>query len=36
MTALAGIISDENLPEVLTAVGAVIAAIGGITLWRMK
>ena len=30
------LITADNLPEVLTAVGAVIAAVGGVTLYRVQ
>lgn len=30
------LLTPENLPEVLTAVAGVIAAIGGITWWRVR
>ena len=30
------LITPENLPEVLTAAGALIAAIGGLTWWRAR
>lgn len=29
------LVTPENLPGVLTAIGGIIAAVGGITLWRV-
>ena len=30
------LLTADNLPEVLAAIGAIIAAIGGVTLWRVQ
>lgn len=30
------LLTADNLPEVLAAIGAIIAAVGGVTLWRVQ